>query len=480
MIESTSTMQSATKNILCEDDVPAKVPASNFIKILNKNCAEVLGLYGLEYETSGHYLKVGEISSKGQWVLHISVVKRQLSGLLLDLIPFLVNENVPFRFVRNEEIAGQFLDGTLGFQNLGKLTCIYPENESRALFLAEKLIFLTTRFKGPAIPTDRWLGGCVYTEYVNNPFNCVPDSTGSNVDYRVQFRMPKGVSWPFKKIAKPGVPKRRKFLEGKYLPVLIVKSDCKGCVYKAVNFKKVFRPEWCLIKEGRRNMCSDDQDRDIGDRLEWQWFLHNELTHYVSIPKPIEIFEYRGNSFLVMEFIEGVCLNNWLGELYQDFYWDDLTRIQHILIIDLSLAILDIVERLHSRGFVHRDLSPENFIIDKNGRLVLIDLELTYSTQMRRPSPPFKWGTPGFMSPEQMKADVPTVAEDIFGVGALIFTMFTGISPEKIDIHINTAELPLILRDLISLCTSATPENRPPIIHVRDIIFQFRKQIGAL
>jgi serine/threonine protein kinase len=57
---------------------------------------------------------------------------------------------------------------------------------------------------------------------------------------------------------------------------------------------------------------------------------------------------------------------------------------------------------------LHRDLNPENLLIYKSGRIFFIDLELAYSIKTSEPNPPFVWGTPGFMSAEQLANEILT------------------------------------------------------------------------
>src|SRR5580704_16707776 len=105
--------------------------------------SEILKKYGLEYKVNGYYLQVGDISKVQGWILHISVIKSQMIDLLESLIPALIKENTPFKIATNRVIAGGLLDGSLNYTQLAKLVCIYPENDSRALYLARVLIELT-------------------------------------------------------------------------------------------------------------------------------------------------------------------------------------------------------------------------------------------------------------------------------------------------------------------------------------------------
>jgi serine/threonine protein kinase len=110
-----------------------------------------------------------------------------------------------------------------------------------------------------------------------------------------------------------------------------------------------------------------------------------------------------------------------------------------------------------------------------------------YSENLRKPCPPFKWGTPGFMSPEQMAAATPTIYEDIFGLGALMIALFTGLSPDKMES--SNYELILLelsnnygnkrIIDLILRCHSIDTSERPSIKKIHEAIIQYLRDINA-
>src|SRR5258708_7939910 len=125
----------------------------------------ILGNYNLEYKTLDYYFQVGEITMVQGWILHLSVVQTQITGLLNTIIPVLKSEKVSFKIVTDKETANNMLLGFLGKAQIGKLVSIYPENEEQAVHLAKKLIDLTGSFKGPSVLTDIHLGTIVYTRY---------------------------------------------------------------------------------------------------------------------------------------------------------------------------------------------------------------------------------------------------------------------------------------------------------------------------
>jgi len=172
------------------------------------NYAAILDAFNLHYKSSEYYWQVGTPHSTRAWTLSLSVIKAQLSELLTFVIPVLTEANIPFRIIRDETVAKFALGGHLGAEYLGKMIIIYPPTAQEALALAKKLISLTKAFKGPAIRTDRCLGGIVYT------------SLGAQMT--VPFSLPPDIDWPFTEIAAPQIPPRPKLLNFAYYPTSII------------------------------------------------------------------------------------------------------------------------------------------------------------------------------------------------------------------------------------------------------------------
>jgi serine/threonine protein kinase len=453
---------------------------------------------GITYTASEYYWQVGEIKSHQGWIIHLSVIRVQLMELLNLVIPFLLGENVSFKIVRDIETAQRLLDGNLGYKNLGKLISICAGNDQQAADLATKLIELTESFRGPAIPTDRHLGNIVYTRFgsfnpilLSRPDGVVIKCLYNHADQLVEdpcpipFQLPKGVPWPYSSIADPKVYDPGKLLNARYYPVRTLKPDVKGAVLKAFYFQSFWKIRSCLIKQGIQNMFADENGRDIRDRLQWQRDLHNALLGYVSMPRVFDYFELGGNSYLVMEYIHGISLMKWIHNIHQYTCWEDLSTGSQLDLLDKLGTVIDLTHRLHQKGYVHRDLNPENIMIDKHERLFLIDMELSWSLKEARPEPPFQLGSPGYTSPEQFRSERPTVKEDIFALGGFILSFFTTLHPTKLinqsvrrlteSISFFTGS-PAISRIIIS-CQRENPEDRPSLIAIKNSVDQFKNEI---
>jgi len=458
--------------------------------------SEILQIRGLDFFPSTYYWQVGKITRTQGWILHLSVGNWRILELLETVIPLLMKSNTTFKIVRDELTSSYLLEGGLGYTQIGKIVGIYPDTDEEANNLAQQLIILTKSFQGPAIPTDRHLGGVVYTRYgsfnpvlVNNqknePIPHIYDHRGQLVadPYSIPFVLPQGVKWPFSDIVEPIPPARNKLLNYAYFPLTTIKLDAKGNVIRALYFKKLWKIRSCLIKQGRHHMFSDAAGRDIQDRLAWQYELYQALHADIPMPEVFDLFTEHGDSYLAMAYIKGQSLRAWIDAIYCGKSWQSLAISSRLQLIDRLLEILYIVGRMHERGYVHRDITSMNFLIDQKGKIWLIDLELTWSMINKVPNPPFAQGTSGFMSPEQQAVKMPpTTKEDIYGLGALATEFLTNLYPFKLDQASprNLQEILLFftgdneIAKLISISQSADPYQRPSLDELRNALEKYR------
>jgi serine/threonine protein kinase len=471
-------------------------PESTSLKKLEENYAVILEQYGAEYHKVNYYWQVGATQKLQGWILHLSVITPQMVDLLHMLVPVLLKQKTVFKLAIDKTIARNILDGIMGCEQLGKVISIYPEDEDDALVLAKQLVKLTSTFRGPAIPTDIHLGGVVYTRYGSiNPIirqatsgqmeKYIYASNGELVkdSYHIPFLLPTGVVWPFKELTVCEVPRLSKNLHHIYKPMTILKQDVRGNVIKALYLKGFLRVGTCVIKAGKKNMLADDLGRDMKDRLHWQKILHQELDNYVRLPKILDYFEENGTFYLVMEFIKGKSLNDRLVEIHRNQKsWFQLSSSEQSIILQWLLNIVAAIDLLHKKGFVHRDIAPGNFLIDERGELVLIDVELTYDLKKNKKELPYELGTPGFMSPEQEAVSIPTVKDDIYGLGALMINCFTCLSALRFNVN-NPSDLFRNLLyfirnseivELIGTCLSLQPLKRPHICEIQSSLEHFK------
>ena len=152
----------------------------------------------------------------------------------------------------------------------------------------------------------------------------------------------------------------------------------------------------------------------------------------LSHPNIVSIFDFGANddgiTFAVTELLEGETLRALLQR----------TRLGWRRACEIAIDVVDALSAAHSRGIIHRDLKPENIFIGRDGRVKVLDFGLA------RTSSPFAWrgddadtlrqetspgelvGTPGYMSPEQIKGENAEAPSDLFSFGCVLYEMLAG------------------------------------------------------
>jgi serine/threonine-protein kinase len=134
-----------------------------------------------------------------------------------------------------------------------------------------------------------------------------------------------------------------------------------------------------------------------------------------------EVGEDGGRHYLVMEYLDGHTLRNELDA--KGFLpIDDAVKIAESVLRGLEYA--------HQNGVIHRDIKPENIQILSDGRVKLTDFgiaRLTFEPNITMDGQVF--GTPSYMSPEQVVGRDIDVRSDLFSVGVVLYEMLAGVKP---------------------------------------------------
>lgn len=155
-------------------------------------------------------------------------------------------------------------------------------------------------------------------------------------------------------------------------------------------------------------------------------------------------------TYLVMEFVDGVnlkqCLNNGV-------------RFTSEGAVRLVLSVLSGLEHAHEQRVIHRDVKPENVLLDGSGLAKLTDFgiakvletDMDNGTQLAGLS----IGTPRYMSPEQVKGLVVDARTDLYSAGVMLFELLTATTPFDGAHHMAVATQ--ILNDPAPLASSRAP-----------------------
>ena len=102
--------------------------------------------------------------------------------------------------------------------------------------------------------------------------------------------------------------------------------------------------------------------------------------------------------------------------------------------LNLVLQLADAVQYLHDNAIVHRDLKPSNVLVDKDGRVRLLDFGIAkvlslFSAAGNVADGPTLIMTPGYASPEQLSGQPATKASDQYSLAVILYLLLTGQSP---------------------------------------------------
>jgi serine/threonine protein kinase len=145
-------------------------------------------------------------------------------------------------------------------------------------------------------------------------------------------------------------------------------------------------------------------------------------THIVTIH---DVGTQSGYHYIAMEFIEGTSLQEHIRS-GQTFAPDQL--------VDVISQIGSALDYAHQQGFIHRDIKPANILVDASGRAVLTDFGIVKALSGTGVTTPLTqagtvFGTPQYMSPEQVKDEPLDHHSDLYALGIVCYEMLSGQVP---------------------------------------------------
>jgi serine/threonine-protein kinase len=149
----------------------------------------------------------------------------------------------------------------------------------------------------------------------------------------------------------------------------------------------------------------------------------SQVANAIGHPGAVEVLDddvdEDGSVYLVMELLE--------GETYEDARRRRGGRLPLDEAARMLRGLLDILEAMHSRGIVHRDVKPGNVFLTRDGHVKLLDLGLAHMGKDDRDGGEW-FGTPGFLPPEQARGAWSELdaSTDLWAAAATFYTVLTG------------------------------------------------------
>ncbi|HYS09258.1 MAG TPA: protein kinase [Myxococcales bacterium] len=166
--------------------------------------------------------------------------------------------------------------------------------------------------------------------------------------------------------------------------------------------------------------CTGDLERRR--RFEREARAAGALNH-PNILNVFDVGEDDDEPYIVTELLEGETLRAALSR--------SILPVEDVQ--DLCLQLVDALAAAHAKGIVHRDLKPENLFLMADGRLKVLDFGIAKLVEagdgLPNTAPGTIFGTPAYMSPEQIQGRPADARSDVFSIGLVLHEMLSGSTP---------------------------------------------------
>ena len=233
-------------------------------------------------------------------------------------------------------------------------------------------------------------------------------------------------------------------------------------------------------------------DGDFLSRLEQEARLAGSLNHS-NIVSVYDVGVHDGSPYVVTEFLHGETLREHLAK----------GPVPLSSALEWAVQMAQGLAAAHAHGIVHRDLKRENVFLTRSGQVKLLDfgiakasaavteshglLDPTLSPVGSATSTGVVLGTPGYMSPEQVRAEPVDARSDIFSLGAMLYELLSGQRPFRGGSVVETGyailhedppplphSVPAPVAQLVNRCLAKDPEQR--FQSARDLAFSLDAQ----
>ncbi len=195
-----------------------------------------------------------------------------------------------------------------------------------------------------------------------------------------------------------------------------------GAVYQARDMK---RQTICAIKEMSLSMVPPEDRAQAVQNFKAEARMLAGL-HHPNLPTFSDFFTEGSRHFLVMEYIDGITLEDYLGRNNGPF--------PERRVLGWARQLCNVLAYLHSQQppIIFRDMKPGNIMLMHSGRIKLIDFGIARFFRHASSQDTQLLGTPGFAPPEQYGKAQTDERSDIYSLAMALFQLMTNTLSEKV------------------------------------------------
>jgi len=162
-----------------------------------------------------------------------------------------------------------------------------------------------------------------------------------------------------------------------------------------------------------------DLDPKMENKFRERFFIEAQSAGKLTHPNIVSIYDagmYMDYYYITMEFIDGPTLEKYCHK-------DELLPISKI--VEIIFVVCRALDYAHKQGVVHRDIKPSNIMLNKAGEVRITDFSIAQIKTENKASKGI-FGSPSYMSPEQVKEGPVDERSDIFSLGCVLYELLTG------------------------------------------------------
>ncbi len=207
-----------------------------------------------------------------------------------------------------------------------------------------------------------------------------------------------------------------KLLAGRYEIIRVIGRGGMGVVYRAHDREL---KEVIAIKAILPDLLADDPI--VAEQFRSEIRLARRISHR-NVVRTHDLGESEGTAFVTMEYVEGITVR-------------ELLRTRGKLGVSSAIALIrqlaDALAVAHAAGVIHRDVKPENALIDHEGVLKVMDFGIARLAEASttRTQTGMTVGTLGYMAPEQLMGEEVDARADLYALGGVFYECLTGHAP---------------------------------------------------